>query len=538
MGIASKGILLFNTIKYLKPSQIFYQALHCVRPQDRFIKYRKKPTKVSEYSLWIEELDQEQKYVERFQPEELLSGKLTLLNESRSFDGWYYEDASHLWNFNVHYLEYLVALVGKAKITQEKKYIESVNEMFEDWHANGAREKDSNQAYTISLRIVNLLLVADAIKDKEKLYNSIYAQYRFLLKHQEKHLLGNHYLENLKAIVICSIVFEEERVYKKYIQKLIRELEEEITEDGLHFELSLMYHKIVLEDLMRVGVVLETAKKEEYRTIVGYISKMVTALYSLEFGVGRTPLFNDAGEGVSKTTEALLFACKRLFHIVPEQKDSISGYCKLYAGKKTLIADYGALAPEYMAGHAHCDCLSFELFYDEQPVFVNSGTYQYQGKDRAFFRSTRAHNTVVINGHEQSELWGEHRVARRITRVSAQSDKKTLTGEYTNYYGEKHQRSIQFRDNSLEVLDKVTEEGGSKSYLHLAPGLQYIGGKVIGLNSVIRIEPIDSEVTVEDSVCSTTFGCKEENVCLRFTWKNDESIHGYKIIFSEERKDD
>ena len=61
MGIASKGLLLFNTIKYLKPSQIFNQVLHRLRPQEGFAKCRKKPIKVSEYSLWIEELDQEQK---------------------------------------------------------------------------------------------------------------------------------------------------------------------------------------------------------------------------------------------------------------------------------------------------------------------------------------------------------------------------------------------------------------------------------------------------------------------------------------------
>ena len=536
MGIASKGFLLFNTIKYLKLSQIFNQVLHRLRPQEGFAKCRKKPIKLSEYSLWIEELDQEQKYVERFQPEEILRGKLTLLNESRNFDGWYYEEASHLWNFNVHYLEYLVALVGKAKISQEEKYIESVNTIFEDWHANGAKEKDSNQAYTISLRIVNLLLVADVIKNKEELYNSIYAQYRFLLKHQEKHLLGNHYLENLKAIVICSVVFEEEKVYKKYIRKLIRELEEEITDDGLHFELSLMYHKIVLEDLMRVAVVLEKAKKEEYSTIVGYISKMVTALYSLEFGVGRMPLFNDAGEGVAKKTEALLSACKRLFDIIPERKDSISGYYKLYARKKALIADCGALAPKYMAGHAHCDCLSFELFYDGKPVFVNSGTYQYQGEDRTFFRSTRAHNTVVINGHEQSELWGEHRAGRRITQVNAQLDKQSLVGEYANYYGEKHQRIVQLSDNTLEVLDKVTGEGSSKSYLHLAPGLQYIDGKIMGLNVEITIEFIGARLTVEDSVYASSFGCKEKNMCLVFDWENDEGKHGYKIQFFVEDK--
>lgn len=40
--------------------------------------------------------------------------------------------------------------------------------------------------------------------------------------------MGNHYFENLKAIVICSVVFREENVYKEFINKLLKELKEEI----------------------------------------------------------------------------------------------------------------------------------------------------------------------------------------------------------------------------------------------------------------------------------------------------------------------
>jgi len=89
-------------------------------------------------------------------------------------------------------------------------------------------------------------------KLEEKLWASVYRQYRYLLLTQEKALLANHYFENLKAIVISALLFEETDIYHKYFDLFLKEIEEEILPDGLHFERSLMYHKIILEDILRV----------------------------------------------------------------------------------------------------------------------------------------------------------------------------------------------------------------------------------------------------------------------------------------------
>lgn len=48
-------------------------------------------------------------------------------------------------------------------------------------------------------------------KDEEfaqKLGDSMYAQYLHLQKKLELHLLGNHYLENLKAVMLGCAVFQ------------------------------------------------------------------------------------------------------------------------------------------------------------------------------------------------------------------------------------------------------------------------------------------------------------------------------------------
>lgn len=534
MGAVSKSLLLFNTVRYLKPNQIVNQVTKRFKKSEQFWQYEKKEIDYRSFNLWIDGLDNDVEFMRRFKPEELLENRLTLLNVTRECGPWNYPDASHLWNFNVHYLEYLVPFYSLWKSTGNEKYRTMINQILTDWYENGSKEADSNQSYTISLRVVNQLIISDAVDDKQRLYKSIYDQYRYLIRHQETHLLGNHYLENLKAIVICSMVFSEDDVYKVYIRKLIDELDEEITADGLHFELSIMYHKIVLEDLIRVAVVLKAAGKSDYEQIRNKIQRMSTALYSIECGIERTPLFNDSGDNVAKTRDSLLKTCKELFEVTPQEKKQISGYYRLDDGKSTVIMDCGELSPTYMPGHAHCDCLSFEMFVDGKPVFVNSGTYQYQGDKRKFFRSTAAHNTVRINGHEQSELWGEHRAGRRIRGVRAKADGQSIQGVYTNYLGEHHSRKLKLSDNILAVLDKT--DGGGESYLHLAPGFKYTDGLIRGNGLRITVQPVNSEVRTDESVYAAEFGRLLDNIVLVFTWKQDQQEHGYKIKIVKENE--
>lgn len=523
MRFVEKGRLLFNTIKYLRPIQIFYQTMIRVKPRkngETFWKYTKKGVGYSEFTLWVDGLDNDPTFVQRFKPEEILNNRLTLLNETRELGSWKQNDASHLWNFNVHYLEYLVSLDFVWKESGDDRYLEKLNQILEDWYQVGSKESDSNHAYTISLRVINLLIIEDCVKEKQKLYDSIYAQYRFLISHQEKHLMGNHYFENLKAIVICSVIFHEENVYKEYIIKLLKELKEEITADGMHFELSLMYHKIILEDLIRVAIVLRQAEKEEYKYIVRFIGKMCTALYSLEDGINRTLLFNDAGDNVAKPTKSLLRVCNELFDIYLEKLRRVSGYYILNDGKITVVEDCGDISPLYMPGHAHCDCLSFELFYNGAPVFVNSGTFQYQGEYRQYFRSTRAHNTVLINGHEQSELWGEHRAGRRIRALKSMHSGNKIVGTYNNYFNEKHKRTLQLTNGTLLIKDKVS--GTAESYFHLAPGFRTLGNKIEGNGLEIKIKASDAKYRVESAVYADEFGKIVNNDCLVFSWDDDE----------------
>ena len=78
------------------------------------------------------------------------------------------------------------------------------------------------------------------------------------------------------------------------------------------------------------------------------------------------------------------------------------------------LLDVARVGPDYLPGHAHADSLSFELSVFGRRLLVNGGTSRYgMSAERLRQRGTAAHNTVVVDGLDSSEVWGGFRVARR-----------------------------------------------------------------------------------------------------------------------------
>ncbi|HEX8988349.1 MAG TPA: alginate lyase family protein [Rhodocyclaceae bacterium] len=73
-----------------------------------------------------------------------------------------------------------------------------------------------------------------------------------------------------------------------------------------------------------------------------------------------------------------------------------------------LVADAGPLGYRSIAAHGHADALSFTLSVGGVPLLVDPGTYAYHTEPlwRAHFRGTGAHNTLRVDGCDQSEPGG------------------------------------------------------------------------------------------------------------------------------------
>lgn len=483
-----KMSLYYHTVKYLKWKQVTARMLRKIGPKKKISLNHCDIMRM--LKLYVSDLDGDEEYLQRFDIAGLMKNKVLLLHEAHDLDlnSWRIAgQTTHLWQFNLQYMEYLIPLAIKYKESGEARYYKKLREFLTTWMKRYPEpEGDAWAPYVISLRIPNLLIVINLIETElktdreffEELVRSLYRQYNYLQYNTEKHLLGNHYLENLKCLLICSILFGEADKENKYRIEMKRQIEEQILADGLHFERSFMYHKIVLEDLLRVILALEQAERKNDEQLSYFketFKKMCDVEASFEKDIARTLLFNDAGNNVSKSARALIRAGKRLGLLdkVNDQMTELSeaGYYQYKKDDVQLILDCGEIGPDYIPGHGHCDCFSYELFYKGEDVIVNSGTFQYQDKKRAYFRSTGAHNTFQIGDNEQSQCWGEHRVARRIHKIRASRKEEYFIGECNYWDGSRAQREIQFEEHGFLITDREMDNTRRSliSYLHFSP---------------------------------------------------------------------
>src|SRR5206468_10779111 len=74
-----------------------------------------------------------------------------------------------------------------------------------------------------------------------------------------------------------------------------------------------------------------------------------------------------------------------------------------------MVADAGPLGYRTIAAHGHADALAFTLSLGGLEFLIDPGTYAYHGGGewRAYFRGTAAHNTLRIDGVDQSLPGGE-----------------------------------------------------------------------------------------------------------------------------------
>jgi uncharacterized heparinase superfamily protein len=558
----NKVILYINTIKYLKPSQVVYRVTNKIKRE----LYKRKILKIhtpkiiktnDKMNFEIPNLDFNSEYLGRFDLDGIMNNEFEFINikQKISLDtAWNDNSLQHLWRYNLHYFEFLYKL-GFQYLNDNKnpKYYEKYKELIVNWIVNNpCPYGDGWHPYTISLRITNWIAtygvfideIGKDINFRDQMVESIYTQYFYLEKNLEKDVLGNHYFENIKALIAGSVFFGEDHVKSKFIEELLNQLDEQILKDGMHFELSPMYHKIILEDIIKITVWLKN--ESIYAKLSEYIQKMMNVMYSFEEGFGKTPAFNDSTEGISKEYKCLLETCQQEFDLTPEFKSYLddSGYYILRNDHYKLIFDCGDICPSYLPAHGHCDALSYELSIEGVPILVNSGTYQYEsGQWRNYFRKTKAHNTLMIGDNEQSQFWGSFRVANRISDIKRSrlnyNELKFVSGSYKTYFGAKHKRFIgEIGENIVLILDQIKPNTNEKvkSYIHLAPNVQVSVSKTIKINKdnlSFNIIPISAEdVSIEKGWYSKAFNEKEENNHLVLT-KNDElDFFGYLICLN------
>lgn len=161
----------------------------------------------------------------------------------------------------------------------------------------------------------------------------------------------------------------------------------------------------------------------------------------------------------------------------------VSGLLTAQNARAWLVMDAGLVGPDYQPGHAHCDTLSFELSLDGARFISDTGVYHYkESTERSYSRSTAAHNTVEIDGAEQSEVWKSFRVGQRAKIRSLGKEEHNgmtlLRGVHDGYTRLQsdllHERAILLGEDWLLIIDWLHGSGTHhyRSFLHFQPGVK------------------------------------------------------------------
>jgi uncharacterized heparinase superfamily protein len=427
----------------------------------------------------------------------VLLGEFRFLNRSLELPeiDWTHRHVSHLWSYNLHYFDYALDLVRAYRATGDFRYRDRFVELAEGWIAQCPPGRgDDWEPYAVSLRVVNwiyaILLLGDALGPpvRKRLETSLAAQTEYLSRRLELHILANHLQKNLKTLVVVGLYFSgpsPARWLEKGTRLLWRELFEQVLPDGTHYERSPMYHAIAARDFLEVVALLRAAGEPVPPEAAERIAAMLAALGVLSRPDGSLHLFNDAAHGIAPSrAELARLAQQVLGQPVPAPEPLLAlpdggyyGYVNVGTDER-LLMDCGEAGPSYQPGHAHCDLLSFELDLAGRPFAVDAGVHGYDGDPyREYVRSTRAHNTVVIAGRDQHEMWGTFRVARRgrVLHAGHEGDRERyrFTGAYSPYHDRRagHHRTVEREAGRWRIADRVRGAAGARldSYLHLHP---------------------------------------------------------------------
>jgi uncharacterized heparinase superfamily protein len=289
---------------------------------------------------------------------------------------------------------------------------------------------------------------------RRRLATSLAQHMLFVEQHLSLASFANTHLVGEAAALVAGGLFldcsHSARWLARGLQILENEIVAQVTSDGVHAERSVAYHRFFLDHYYLVAALLARNGRSLGPATLAGVERMTSFLMYVIFPDGTAPNFGDGDEArglwmradapadyrgllalgavlfdrgdfksaAGSVTEEVLWlqgpeGVAAFGAVSPRLPDETSvayadaGYYVMRGGwgrsDHVLVFDCGDLGfgP---AAHGHADALSFQLHAEGYPFLVDAGTFSYN-LDYAWrdvFRGTRAHNTVVVDGQDQS----------------------------------------------------------------------------------------------------------------------------------------
>jgi uncharacterized heparinase superfamily protein len=469
--------------------------------------------------------------------EDAAAGRFTCAGETRELGlepDWLGADlpADEEWRIEWVKFYYGLDLAHAYRTTGDPRFRRAWERLVGSWLRQVPATSDSSDV--TARRILNWIYAWQGFGALSNgLDRELVAAVRDQARHVRDHLTPerNHRTFELYALAITALALPEldERgeLLGLAVAELDRNLATDFRPDGVHREASTHYHMIALRSFAGLAA---NARRFGVALPDGFHDRLSRAF---DFALhcrrpdGTIPALSDADTG---DYSALLALGGELL-----DRDDLrtgrgrersagfpdGGYYVQRSGWDTgdrfLIFDCGRLGD---GGHGHYDLLSFEAFGGGRPLIVDPGRFTYSEAPpnwRRWFRGTAAHNTVCVDGLDQTPYTrkapaGPVAAGRLLGRTNEE-----LAGEAVSpAYEAVHRRRIRFLDGRRWLIeDRLTGEEPHRYDLrfHLAPEAlgrtRVEGSTVVAPGVALTIRGAD-EIAVEPGWVSPRYGVRHE----------------------------
>jgi hypothetical protein len=380
------------------------------------------------------------------------------------------------WNADLHRLDWIVTLLLAAHHDHgDPRWSESAADGFTQWwQANPPGTRAWSDPFEVAQRSNTLswILCLGAALDRfperalHAALEASIASARWTAALLEYHVPNNHLLIEAFRLAQSGLLLPEFPEAAEWLKTGLRVVEREVTTqvlpDGVHAERSVFYQRMVLESFIELLALAARNDVPLPAVLAERARKMVEFLIAIRRPDGEFPLLGDGFRSDCLLRYNLLAAGARLLGTAgtgeppdtrtlwllngdwPKPSEPPApGARSREAGGYIIFTREGRLGLHYLAfdcgpfgiaaasGHGHADCLSLELCVHGQPCLVDSGSYSWRLDERwrRAFRSTLAHNTVMIDRQDQTPLVGRYdcgRFARPMLRKMIGGDSLRL----------------------------------------------------------------------------------------------------------------
>lgn len=488
---------------------------------------------------------------------------------------------------------FLITVARGYLIKNDAKYLTFIRSILKHWKTENPMAYSVNwYPMEVAVRTANLIQLRELLLQSPKadetinlLNEVLLLQGIFLWRNIEyTDIRGNHYAANLTALLLLGNVYkdfykEAKQWYNYAIKNTEAEFHLQFLKDGVNFEKSIPYHRLVVElfficflVMKRNGIKIKPKTLEIFKNTNNFIKNVTKPNYL-------TPIIGDndsasvfQNDDVTLNNHSNVLQLASLF--LEDESLNISneifnssiecfgiktinksakqdtfqfntfetgGFTSAKFKTNYFITDYGEVGMKGRGGHGHNDLFSFELMLDHQDIIVDPGCYTYTGnlELKSEMKSSLYHNGLVVDNKEIAPQIGEWGISNIATPecVTTSEDEKAvvISGEHSGYSRlenpVKHKRTFTLARDFSELFcqDEVfcNEKHEITRSMHFA---ENVALEIRNKSIVVRIKNKEYLITFDEA---TTVDLSTYNLSRNYGSKTEAKSAVLKTTVTE-----